>query len=358
MNRRPNLIPAAVLIVIGLAVGGYGGFQLREASSLYQATAGVRVIRDQTDLAPLPESFPTGMSDSVFLQNQAEVIRSEAVLNKVVEKLGLNQEWGKEFGADTVLKTAESAALLRDRVAVSQQPGTAVLQITATARQPAQAQSLANALAAAFCEARWERRRRVSHEAVAKLDIPFRESKAKYEQAATNAAKARAALDPAIRHLDSPPPPTESDALRDLRQEMSRLTIILMVQSNQFAHSQSLPAEEQQKVAAQFNRLTNHVTEVETAIQTELQKQEALKIFRATQQELELAKDSFAPLQKAMIENRQALEATNNPPAIVAEPATTAVKSPVRNPVAFGCLIGAVGLLVCGAWLLGAGGKA
>ena len=354
MNQRPNLIPAAVFIGLGLALGGIGGLQLRQAASRYQATASVRVIRSESDLAKLPSN----MADSVFQQTQAEVVQSEPVLVKVIEKLDLNHAWGKEFGPDIVLKTIESAALLRSRTSVSQQPGSSMLQIAATDKNPAQAQLLANTLAAAFCEARLEYRQQSARETMATFATPFQENEAKFRRATERIAKARAALDPAVRQLESPPLPTESPKLRELRQESARMTMIVMVQSNQLARSQSLPPADLQKLTDQFTRTTNHVNELETAIQTETQKQEALKNFWDARQELDQVNIVFVPLQQAMLEQRTVAEATNNPPAVVTEPADSAKKLPARNPVALSCLLGAVVFLLLGAKLLGPGGPA
>lgn len=352
MNHRPNLIPAAMLIVLGLALGGYGALQLRQATARYQATASVRVIRGESDLAQLPAAA----SDALFQQNESEVSRSETVLTKVVTKLDLTREWAKDRGGET-LPTAEAVAQLRKHISVVQQPGSALLQIAAIEKTPAQAQTLANTWAAAFCEARLERRQQSAREAMATIAAPFQENEAKFQRATERLTKARAALDPAVRHLESPPLPVESAALRELRQESARMTMIVMVQSNQLTRSQSLPAADLEKITAQFTRTTNHVNELETAIQAELQKQEALKNFWDAQQELDQINIVFTPLKKAMTEQRSVAEATNNPPAIVAEPAESAVKLPARHPVAFSCLIGAVVLLLGGAKLLGTGNR-
>lgn len=353
MNRRPNLIPAAVLLVLGLALGGYGALQLRQAAARYQATASVRVIRGESDLAQLPAAA----SDALFQQNETEVGRSELVLTKIVAKLDLTHEWTKARGGE-ILKTAEAMAELRQRGAVTQQPGSALMQITAIGDTPAQAQTLANTWAAAFCEARLERRQQSARETMDTFAAPFEENAAKFQRATERVTKARAALDPAIRHLETPPLPAENEALRALRQEFTRMTMIVMVQSNQLARSQSLPAAELEKITAQFTRATNQVNELETVIQAEVQKQEALKNFWDAQQELDQINIVFTPLKKAMAEQRTVAESTNNPPAIVAEPAESAVKLPARNPVAFGCLGGAIVLLLAGAKLLGSGGKA
>jgi hypothetical protein len=96
---------------------------------------------------------------------------------------------------------------------------------------------------------------------------------------------------------------------------------------------------------------------LETAIQAEAQKLEALRNFRDAQQELDQINPVLVPLRQAMIEQRTLAEATNNPPAALAEPADSAKKLPARNPVALGCLIGAVVLLLIGATQLGTGGK-
>jgi hypothetical protein len=350
MNRRPNLIPAAVFIVLGLALGGYGGLLLRQAAARYQATASVRVIRGDSDLAKLPAAA----SDLVFQQNESEVSRSEVVLTKVVTKLDLAREWGQARGGE-ILKTAEAVAELRQRVSVVEQPGSALLEIAAIGETPAQAQTLANTWAAAFCEARLERRQQSAREAMDTFATPFQENEAKFQRATERVAKARAALDPAVRRLESPPLPTESPKLRELRQESARMTMIVMVQSNQLARSQSLPPDDLQRQIDQFTHTTNHVNELETAIQAEMQKQEALKNFWDAQQELDQVNIVLVPLHTAMTEQRTVAEATNNPPAVVAEPADSAKKLPARDPVALGCLLGAVVFLLVGAKLLGTG---
>jgi uncharacterized protein involved in exopolysaccharide biosynthesis len=329
MNRRSSLIPAVVFIVLGIALGGYGGLQLRQAASRYQATASVRVIRGEADLAKLPAAA----SDAIFQQNESEVSRSETVLTKVVVKLDLARAWGQARGGEPLL-TAEAVAELRKRVSVVEQPGSALLQIAAIAETPAQAQTLANTWAAAFCEARLERRQQAAREVMDSLAAPFQENEAKFQRAAERVAKARATLDPAVRHLESPPLPTESVKLRELRQESTRMTMIVMVQSNQLARSQSLPTADLQKLTDQFTRTTNHVNELETAIQAELQKQDALKNFWDAQQEVEQINIVLAPLQQAMIEQRTLAVATNNPPAVVAEPADSARNCPpaIRSP--------------------------
>lgn len=354
MNHRPNLIAAAVFIALGLALGGWGVLQLRQAASRYQATAGVRVTRDPAELAKLP----TTMADSVFQQTQAEIVQSESVLVKVIEKLDLNHVWGKEFGPDTVIKTSESGWLLRRCTSVSQPPGSSLLQITATDKNPAQAQLLANSLAVAFCEVRQELRQHALQAALDTIAEPLRENEAKFQRATQRLAQARAALDPAVREMDSPPSPAESASLRELQQESARLTMLVMVQSNQLARVQSLPAEELQKLVTQYERTTNRVAELETALRAEAQKQAALKNFWDARQELEQVNIVLEPLQNAVAEQRALLAATNNPAAIVAEPATTATKLPARSPVAFGCLGGAIVLLLLGAKLLGSGSKA
>lgn len=352
MNRRPNLIAAAVFIVLGFAVGGWGVLQLRQAASRYQATATIRVTRDPAELAKLPAN----MADSVFQQTQAEVARSEAVLQKVVTNLGLAKLWIKS--TEPAHATALAAEELRSRVTVALPPGSAFLQITASGDDAAQAQALANSLATTFCDVRQERRQQALQAALDTIAEPLRENEAKFQRATQNLVQARTQLDPAVRDLDSPPQPAESATLRELQQEAARLTMLVMVQSNQLARVQSLPAEELQKLIVPYERATNRVAELETALQAEVQKQTALKNFWDARQELEQVNLVLVPLQKAVAEQQSLMAATNNPPAVVAEPADTATKLPARHPVAFGCLGGAIVLLLIGAKLLGSGRKA
>jgi uncharacterized protein involved in exopolysaccharide biosynthesis len=99
---------------------------------MFQSTAAVRVVRHQTDLEQLPANAPAGLDAAVFLQNEAAIIGSDTILQKTIERLALNQEWGKRFNDGQPLKTHETVARLKPRLQVSPEPGTALLRTSSS----------------------------------------------------------------------------------------------------------------------------------------------------------------------------------------------------------------------------------
>jgi hypothetical protein len=277
-------------------------------------------------------------------------------LAETVRQLELNLLPGaKLLDADEQLSSEQAQELLRKRVAAGAIAGSAGLQISAVSGTATDAQKLANALAGAYCNYRLQRRARIAQEAIAKMSGPFRENETNYQQIVVRLERARAELAPAVRHMESPPKPQESEALQEQRRLLARLTMASMVQSNQLDSSRNLPASEWQRIEEQYRQTTNEMYSLAQAVEAELRQQQAAKEFWAVREELDQAKQVLAPLQQAMESHRQLLTNTTNLPATIVEPAASALKLPPRNSAAFACLIGAVGALLTGAWLLGSG---
>jgi capsular polysaccharide biosynthesis protein len=85
------------------------------------------------------------------LQNQINLIQSEAVLNQVVESLRLNETWGRKLRVDSVLKTWESVSLLKQRMEVLPIPEASAAEIRVYDDNDEEAARIANALAETFC---------------------------------------------------------------------------------------------------------------------------------------------------------------------------------------------------------------
>jgi hypothetical protein len=131
--------------------------------------------------------------------------------------------------------------------------------------------------------------------------------------------------------------------------------MIFMVQSNQLVRSQHLPPEEQQRMAEQFHQTTNQLHAAEVAVQTEAHQQVALQEFWQAHEEWSQARQVLAPIQREMETLRARGAATNQPAATIVEQAERADKLPARHSGGLAWLVGAVGALLTGAWLLGTG---
>ena len=352
MNPVAAKYLAGLLLVLALGAGVTGALLSRRHAPQFEATTAVRVVRDQTDLEQLGNRAPTGLDTVVFLQNEAELILSDAVLQKVSARLELDRKWGQRYNAGGVLKAWETTALLKARLQVSPEPGTTQLRLQAASDEGPEAMQLADALAAAYCEYRVERRHRIAQSTIDALALPYRENEAKVNQASARAEQARRELEAA--GADPAPAPTNQApaAGHDLRGELTRATMNYLVQSNQLARSRSLPAAELEKLEAQVELTRVALTNAETAVRIEARKQEVARAYQNARQELEAAQRVFAPIQAVVEEKRRELAASENPPALIVAPAGPAIARPANHVAAQACLVGAAGLLVAAGGLL------
>jgi uncharacterized protein involved in exopolysaccharide biosynthesis len=91
-----------------------------------------------------------GTIDPRFIQTECEVIQSEGILGRVLDRLELNKEWGKKFAGGDRLKTSETMTLLKGRVDVRPVPNTSIIDIRSYSEQPEEAAKVANAMAEAY----------------------------------------------------------------------------------------------------------------------------------------------------------------------------------------------------------------
>jgi uncharacterized protein involved in exopolysaccharide biosynthesis/Mg-chelatase subunit ChlD len=182
-----------------------------------ERTARVKVERDQSDISGFAAARQTPSYDPYFVQTEFELIQSEAVLGKVIKDLKLNEEWGKKQGGRT-LTTAETIALLKDKLDVRPERNTSLVDIGVKSDQPEEAAKIANAVAEAYKAHRLEQRRQLAKAGTKALEERFAEQTEKVKQAQQQVDKLREDLNisDAVANGDGPSPLMTADTLRKL----------------------------------------------------------------------------------------------------------------------------------------------
>ena len=144
---------AAVFIVVFLSVfllvvfcATIYTFILPEA---FASTARVKVERDWV-VPPVPASRPavlTGVYDPYLIQTEFEIIRSEIILDEVIDRLDLNTVWGKKFNTPTKLRTSESREFLKHMIELHPARNTSLIDIKVYRDDRAEAANVANMIA-------------------------------------------------------------------------------------------------------------------------------------------------------------------------------------------------------------------
>jgi Mg-chelatase subunit ChlD/tetratricopeptide (TPR) repeat protein len=170
------------------------GAKLRRAfTGQTESFARVKVERDQSDISGIAGQ-PSPGYDPYFIQTEFEVIQSEVVLGKVIDKLHLDQSWAAKHGAAGKLTKEETLKLLKKSLDLRPVKNTSLVEIGAKSDNPQEAARIANAVAEAYKDQRLEQRLQMSRGGVAFLEARLAEQDTKVRQAQTNMDRLRKGL--------------------------------------------------------------------------------------------------------------------------------------------------------------------
>lgn len=173
--RKTVIIAVFLLVVITTTVVTY---MLPET---YMSYTRIKVEKDTADISLLTQMMPSGPPDPFFLQTEFEVIQSKTNLYRVIEDLGLNQKWSREYLNSGTLKTPETFEILKDKIDVRQYRNTTMIEIRVYSRDKAEAAQIANAIARVYRDSRISEHQRNSDAGIAKLEETFKKSEQKVE---------------------------------------------------------------------------------------------------------------------------------------------------------------------------------
>ena len=114
----------------------------------YMSLSRISIEKDTSDIAPLlgMQSGPSAF-DPYFIQTEFEKIQSQKVLDKVVSKCNLTEEWGDLYGDKKSLTDIEARKILEKAIDIRQFRNTSIIELRAYDRKPLRAQRIAQALA-------------------------------------------------------------------------------------------------------------------------------------------------------------------------------------------------------------------
>ena len=177
----------------------------------YASTARIKVTQDTAATPTVTAGY-----DPYFLQTTFEIIQSPVVLDPVIDRLKLNEKWGKQYNNGVALKTTDTLQILQQRLALQPVRNTYLINVTAYSEDRNEAAQIANAVAESYKDYRMERRSTLITQDMGKLQT-------QYKQEDEQITAAQASLDQLRRDLkiddQDPKALTASSAL--LPQEQS-----------------------------------------------------------------------------------------------------------------------------------------
>jgi capsular polysaccharide biosynthesis protein len=146
----------------------------------YASTARIRVEPDAPTVDGQPLSY-----DPYFIQTTFEILQSQIVLSPVVEKLNLNEKWGKKYFNGETLKTAQSLDLLKARLDLRPVRSTKLVNITVYSEDRNDAAQIANAIAQSYQNYRFNQVKQLSLNGIKILEDQWQQEEALIQQSAS-----------------------------------------------------------------------------------------------------------------------------------------------------------------------------
>ena len=125
---------------------------------VYQSTARIEVSKDVPDVEPLMGHSYVQNFDPYWMETQFQLIKSSAVLNRVITKLGLQERFARQDKMDTPYRMDIAFLKLSRMLRLNQYRNTSIIEINVFSHDPQEAADIANEIANAYKEYRLEDR--------------------------------------------------------------------------------------------------------------------------------------------------------------------------------------------------------
>jgi len=161
----------------------------------YASTTRIKVESDGLDIQGMTQAA-TSMAgfDPYFIQTTFEIMQSQLVLSNVIAKLNLNTEWGKKYFNGETLKSSETLEILKGRMSLAPVRNTKLIAITVYSDDRNEAAVLANAIAEAYKDYRFESRRQLTAKGLESMEEQFNAQEQQIQMVQTNVEKLRREL--------------------------------------------------------------------------------------------------------------------------------------------------------------------
>lgn len=150
--KKTLLVLGILLMLSGPLIVLTGTAYTLMLPNLYQSTARITVSEDVPEIDPFAaQETYYSTYNPYFLRTQFEIIQSKPILYEVINRLNLQEEWGKD---GEKLPRNVALRILQSSVTVSQQRDTSLIKISVKRDNPMEAAQIANELAVTYRDAR------------------------------------------------------------------------------------------------------------------------------------------------------------------------------------------------------------
>jgi serine/threonine protein kinase len=197
----------------------------------YKAVARIKVERDpwieKQEVQSRGGSYSPPAYDPYFIQTEFELIQSEIILGKVIDRLNLEQRWGKRYAGGAKLTRSEVLPLLKTRLDLRPVRNTSLIEIGIWGDRPDEAAEIADAIAEEFRAFRNKQHEDFVRQSGQNLQMRIQEQEAKIAAAQASLDGLRKALgiadEKARQSLDAVAAPPSERPYWNKRRELEDL---------------------------------------------------------------------------------------------------------------------------------------
>ena len=189
-SRKEIVLAVAILVVLT------GTVYTLMLPNIYASSVRISVSEDAPEINPFsgPQSSYSSYNP-YFLRTQFEILQSKPILYEVVNRLNLQQEWGK--GGEKLPREV-ALKILKNSVSVFQQRDTSLIVISVKRDNPEEAADIGNELAEVYRDSRLDLAFKNSRGAIDKIEEAIKDQFIRMEEAEERVQSIRSNLDIAI----------------------------------------------------------------------------------------------------------------------------------------------------------------
>ena len=248
----------------------------------YAGTTRIKIDADTGDIPGLTETTTYTPYDPYFIQTEFEIIQDQVVLGKVIQKLDLNERWGKKYNGGEPFTTFETMKLLGKRMSLDTVRNTKLVEITVYSEDRNEAVLIANTIAEVYRDYRLDLRKQLSMGGIKAMEDEYQDQENKIQAIQQKVDQLRKDLN--INDTDPfatyPSPTLSPDELKQLDDQRIEGEAAYMKLKEQLAGLQALDVEKLRDVLP---------TTIQDSTLTEL-----LNNLNAAQQELAKLKSDYS----------------------------------------------------------------
>ena len=188
-SRKELILAVAFLVVLT------GTVYTLMLPNIYASSSRILVSEDTPEINPFSSQRNYMIYNPYFLRTQFEILTSKPILNEVIYRLDLQNEWGKD---EKVLSRDVALKILRNSINVFQQRDTSLIVINVKRDNPDEASDIANEIAQVYRDSRLDLAAKNARAAINKIEESLMEQRQRVASAEENIQKIREDLNIAV----------------------------------------------------------------------------------------------------------------------------------------------------------------